>query len=96
METILKLKATFGFDRLKRMVVVLFTGVFMLVTTAACTPTDATDTAAMTNNQPVPEASQADIERAQGNLSDEAVNEDTLSKQGPSRARQSNGIVSPQ
>lgn len=92
MNPLLKLAARFRFADLKRIAAVLLASAFMLVTTA-CSPADVD---ASSSAQPVPEASQADIERAQGNLSEEAVNEDVLSKQGPSRARQSNGVVSPQ
>ena len=87
----LSVKATLPLNRLKRIAVMLFASLFMFVTTA-CAPADTT----AISSQPVPEASQADVERAQGNLSDEAVSADTLSKQGPSRARVSNGVVSPQ
>jgi len=37
----------------------------------------------------VPEATAADVDRAQSNLSDKAVDEDVLSQQGPSQARRS-------
>lgn len=92
MKSISKSLKAFSLNPFKRLMVTLLASVFMLVTATACTPTDT----AATPSQPVPEASQADVDRAQGNLSDEAINEDVLSKQGPSRARQSNGVVTPQ
>jgi len=72
------------FDRVRRLALVLVVGLLMLMMTTACTPADTTAT-----QMDVPEATPADVERAQGNLSDEAINEDVLSQQGPSQARRS-------
>lgn len=74
----------------RRLAVGLSAGLLMLVTTACSQPS-------VTAGQPsasgaVPQATEADTNRARANLSDEAVNEDVLSQQGPSRARQSSGV----
>lgn len=66
---------------------VLVAGVLMLVTTA-CSQPDIT-----ASQPPVPEATEAAVDRAQDNLSDQAIDEDVLSRQGESRARQSGGAA---
>jgi len=71
------------FARLKRVAIVLVAGLFFLIMTTACSA----DTAAKAND--VPDATPADVSRAQGNLSDEAVNVDELSQQGASQAKRS-------
>ncbi len=73
-----------NFDRLRRFAVALVAGLMILLTTTACTPSDTT-----ASQMDVPEATAADVQRAQGNLSDKAVDEDVLSQQGPSQARRS-------
>ena len=72
-----------AFGRLQRLLVLLFAGLLILLTTA-CSPADTT-----ASQMDVPEATPADVQRAQGNLSDEAVDVDVLSQQGPSQARRS-------
>lgn len=84
MNTLLQRRWPITFDRLRRLAVVLIAGCLMLVATA-CTPSDTTASGQMD----VPDATQADVERAQSNLSDEAVDEDVLSQQGASQARRS-------
>ncbi len=72
------------FAKLRRVVTVLAIGLFFLIMTTACS---AADTTASTNS--VPDATPADVSRAQGNLSDEAVNVDELSQQSASQAKRS-------
>ncbi|MGC1308049.1 MAG: hypothetical protein WA885_12545 [Phormidesmis sp.] len=74
--------------KLRRLAIVFVAGMIMLVTTACSQP----DTTARN----VPDASQAAVERAQGNLSDQAIDEDVLSQQGASRARESGSSATPQ
>ena len=54
-----------------------------MLSTTACQP----DTRA---SMSIHEASQADVQRAQGNMSDQAIDEDVLSQQGESLLRQNN------
>lgn len=61
----------------------------LLWVTTACT--QANTTANQPFAQQVPEKTEAAVERARGNLSDQAVDENVLSQQGESRARQSDG-----
>lgn len=75
-------------ERLRRLTVVLAAGLLMLVMTTACSPTSET-AASSADQMGVPEATPADVQRAQTNLSDEAVDEDVLSQQGASQARRS-------
>ncbi|MBE9061198.1 hypothetical protein [cf. Phormidesmis sp. LEGE 11477] len=70
--------------RLRRLVIVLVAGLLVMLMTTACTPSD---TSASQMN--VPEATPADVQRAQSNLSDESIDEDVLSQQGASQARRS-------
>ena len=88
-ESLSRLLTSISFSRLRHIAVVLVASVFLLVTTA-CTPADTASTSS------VPEASTADVQRAQSNMSDQAIDEDALSKQGTSRARRGDDIVSPQ
>ncbi len=74
-------------SKLRSLAMVLVAGVLMLVTTA-CSQPDIT-----ASQPPVPEATEAAVDRAQGNLSDQAIDEDVLSQQGESRARQSGGAA---
>lgn len=74
--------------QLRRLAIVFIAGILMLTTTACNQPS-------ITASQPVPEATAADVERARSNMSDDAVNEDVLAKQGESRARQSDGVATP-
>ncbi len=72
------------FVRLRRVIVVLAASLCLLLITTACSPADTT---ASTGD--VPEATPADVSRAQGNLSDEAVDVDALSQQSASQAKRS-------
>lgn len=79
-------------SRLRRLIAVLIVSLLVMVMATACTPSSPTvstgaDTSA--GQMGVPEATPADVQRAQTNLSDEAVDEDVLSQQGPSQARRS-------
>ena len=75
---------------LRRLAVVFVAGVLLMATTACSQPD-------ITAGQSVPEATAADVNRAQSNLSDDAaVNEDILANQGKSRARQTDGATVPQ
>lgn len=67
-------------SRLRRLAIVFIAGILVLSATACSTP----DTTA---SRPVPEATEAAVQRAQGNLSDQEIDMDVLSKQGESRAR---------
>ena len=84
MNSLLRVGQLIPFGRLRRLVTVLVVSLSMMVMTVACTPADTTAT-----QMEVPEATPADMQRAQTNLSDEAVDEDVLSQQGPSQARRS-------
>lgn len=72
---------------MRRIAVVFVAGLTLMVATA-CSPADTTAL-----NPNVPEATEAAVERAQSNLSDQAVDEDVLSRQGESRARQTTSPV---
>ncbi len=67
-------------SRLRRLAIVFIAGLLVLSATACSTP----DTTAA---QPVPDATEAAVKKAQGHLSDQEINMDVLSKQGESRAR---------
>ncbi|EDX85836.1 hypothetical protein S7335_3539 [Synechococcus sp. PCC 7335] len=69
--------------RLRRLVVLLIASLLIMLMATACTPSDTA------SSQSVPEATPADVQRAQSNLSEQAVDEDVLSQQGPSQARRS-------
>lgn len=75
------------FSTLRRIAIIFIAGLTLVVTTA-CSPADTT---ASTGG--VPEATEAAVNRAQSNLSDQAVDEDVLSQQGESRARQTTSPV---
>ncbi len=81
-----------GFS-IRRLGIVLAAG--LLWATTACTQPDtmASAKANQPSAQQVPEKTEAAVERARGNLSDQAVDEDVLSQQGVSRARQSDGSM---
>ena len=72
-------------SRLRRLVIFLVAGLLAMLMMTACTPADTT-----ASQMGVPEATPADVERAQSNLSEKTVDEDVLSQQGPSQARRSN------
>lgn len=74
-------------SKLRSLAIVLVAGVLMLVTTA-CNQPDMT-----ASQPPVPDTTEAAVDRAQDNLSDQAIDEDVLSQQGESRARQSDGAA---
>ena len=74
------------FSALRRIAIVFIAGLMLLVTTA-CSPADTTASNGVTG------ATEAAVDRAQDNLSDQAVNEDVLSRQGESRARQTTSPV---
>lgn len=76
---------TFSF--LRRITIVFIVGLVVLVTTA-CSPADTT-----ASTSSVPETTEAAVDRAQSNLSDQAIDEDVLSRQGESRARQTTNPV---
>ncbi|PZO17344.1 MAG: hypothetical protein DCF25_11150 [Leptolyngbya foveolarum] len=78
------------FSTLRRIAIVFIAGLTLMITTA-CSPADTT--ASVDANTSVPEASEAAINRAQSNLSDKAIDEDVLSQQGESRARQTTSPV---
>ena len=73
---------------LRRLAIIFIAGVLLMATTACSQPD-------ITAGQPVPEATAADVERAQSNMSDDPINEDVLAKQGESRARQNEGATMP-
>ena len=73
-------------SRLRRLAVVLITGLLVLSVTACSTP----DTTA---SRPVPDATEAAVAKAQGHLSDQEIDMDVLSQQGESRARVSGDPV---
>lgn len=90
-----------AFKQMRKLLIVFLAGVLVLTATAcsqadttALSPADAQNRQA-NSAQPVTEATEAAIDRAQGNLSDQAVDKDVLSKQGVSRARQSGGTATP-
>ena len=71
-------------SRLRRLVIILLASLVVMLMATACAPSDTT-----ASQMDVPEATPADVQRAQSNLSDQAVNEDVLSQQGASQARRS-------
>ena len=79
-----------AFSTLRRIAIVFIAALTLMVTTA-CSQADTT--ASLDSDMPVPEASEAAVKRAQSNLSDQAIDEDVLSKQGESRARQTTSPV---
>ena len=79
-----------AFSTLRRIAIVFIAGLTLMITTA-CSQADTT--ASVDTNSSIPEASEAAVKRAQSNLSDEAINEDVLSQQGASRARQTTSPV---
>lgn len=79
-----------AFSALRRIAIVFIAGLTLMITTA-CSPADTT--ASVDTNASVPEASEAAIKRAQSNLSDQAIDEDVLSQQGESRARQTTSPI---
>ncbi len=90
-----------AYKQMRKLLIVFLAGV-LVITATACSQADTTAISpSQAQNrqadaaQPVTEATEAAIERAQGNLSDQAVDEDVLSKQGTSRARQSGGTATP-
>ena len=75
------------FFALRRIAIVFVAGLTLMVATA-CSPTDTTAL-----NPDVPEATEAAVNRAQSNLSSQTIDEDVLSQQGESRARQTTSPV---
>ena len=88
MRSFLRAVQSVSIGRLRRLVIVFIAGILLMATTACSQPD-------VTAGQPVPEATAADVERAQSNMSDDPINEDVLAKQGESRARQSDGAAMP-
>ncbi len=84
MDRFFQMGQTMTLDRLRRLAFALVAGLTIMLATTACTPSDTT-----ASQMDVPEATAADVQRAQSNLSDEAVDEDVLSQQGPSQGRRS-------
>ena len=82
---------TTALSSLRRIAVVFIAGLMLMITTA-CSPADTT-ASAPSSTVDVPEATEAAVKRAQSNLSDQAIDEDVLSQQGPSRARQTESPV---
>lgn len=76
-----------AFSTLRRLAIIFVAGLTLMVTTA-CSPTDTTAL-----NTDVPEPTEAAVDRAQSNLSDQAIDENVLSRQGESRARQTTSPV---
>ncbi|MEO1387227.1 MAG: hypothetical protein AAFV85_07620 [Cyanobacteria bacterium J06634_6] len=68
----------FSLERLRRFALMLAATLVLLVSETACSPADTAAT-----GMGVPEATTANIERAQDNLSSQAVNENDLSRQNP-------------
>lgn len=77
---------------LRRLGIVLSVSLLWM-TTACAQPNTTASAKANQPSVPVPEKTEAAVERARGNLSDHAVDEDVLSQQGESRARQSDGSM---
>jgi hypothetical protein len=90
MNFILQIKRQISSVRFRQLTVVLLLSALMGLTTA-CTP----DTTARqpAGQSDVPTATEADVNRAKSHLSSDAVDEDVLSQQGVSRARQSDGTA---
>lgn len=76
------------FSILRRIAIVFIAGLTLMITTA-CSPADTT----ASTDTSVPEATEAAVERAQANLSDQDIDENVLSQQGESRARQTTSPV---
>ena len=76
--------------QLRRSLAVVLAGVLVLMTTACSQPDT---TAQAPDRQPVTEATEAAIDRAQSNLSDTAVDENVLSQQSPSQAKKTDGTT---
>ncbi|MGB3294128.1 MAG: hypothetical protein WBB01_14165 [Phormidesmis sp.] len=74
--------------QLRRLIMVFVAGILLMTATACNQPN-------VGAGQPVPEATAADVDRARSNMSDDAINEDILAKQGESRARQTDGATMP-
>ncbi len=78
-----------------RRVLVIFIAATMVLTITACSQPDTTASRTIPSKG-VPEATEADVQRAKGNLSDETIDPDVLSQQGESRARVSNDGAMPE
>ncbi|MGB3766471.1 MAG: hypothetical protein WA947_07925 [Phormidesmis sp.] len=78
-----------AFATLRRIAIVFIAGLTLMVTTAC----SQADTTASVDPAAVPEASEAAVIRAKSNLSDDTIDEDVLSQQGESRARQTTSPV---
>ena len=68
----------FSLERLRRFAIMLAATLILLVSATACSPADTAAT-----SMDVPEATAANVERARDNLSNQAVNENKLSRQNP-------------
>lgn len=79
MNALFKIDQLFTLTRLRKIIVALCAGLFILLLATGCTPAD---TSASTQMAP-PEATAADVKRAKDNLSDTAVDENKLSRQRP-------------
>ncbi len=77
-------------NQLRRSLVVFLAGVLVLTATACSQPDT---TAQAPSGQPVTEATEAALDRAQSNMSDTAVDENVLSQQSPSQAKRSDGTT---
>ena len=88
MRSFLQAVRSISLGQMRRLLIVFVAGILLMATTACSQPD-------VTAGQPVPEATAADVDRAQSNLSDDAVNEDILAKQGVSRARQTDSVSTP-
>ncbi len=85
MNNLLQINEVLPLARLRRFIVVLAAGLFVLLMTTACSPADSTTASAP--EMSVPEATTEAVNQAQSNLSDKAVDEDSLSRQSPSLAK---------
>ena len=84
----MQLLSSSTFKALRRIAIIFVAGLTLMVTTA-CSPADTTASV----DAGVPEATEAAVIRAQSNLNDKAIDEDVLSQQGESRARQTTSPV---
>lgn len=76
--------------QLRQLLIVFLAGILVLTATA-CSQTDTT--AQAPSSQPVTEATEAAIDRARSNMSDDAIDENILSKQSPSQAQKPDGTT---
>ena len=74
-----------------RQSLIIFLAGILVITATACSQADTT--AQATSNYPVPEATEAAVDRAQSNVSDKDVDENVLSQQSPSQAKKADGTT---